>query len=225
MSDTVSFIEEVSEEVRRDKLYATFKKYGWIAALFILVVVGGATWSEWRKAQTRAAAEQLGDDMLAALEMNDAAARVAAFDQIVPQAGPDAGQPVLDFLKAAQQAEAGDAEGAAQTLNALAVNGDIPEIYRQIAAFKALSLKDSGISDAEKRTQFEALAQPGVPVRLLAMEQLALLDIKNGQADAAIATLQSILDDAQVSAGLQQRAAQVIVALGGTPNIDVPAEG
>ncbi len=225
MSDTDSFIEEVSEEVRRDKLYATFKKYGWIAALFILVVVGGATWSEWRKAQTRAAAEQLGDDMLAALEMNDAAARVAAFDQIVPQAGPDAGQPVLDFLKAAQQAEAGDAEGAAQTLNALAVNGDIPEIYRQIAAFKALSLKDSGISDAEKRTQFEALAQPGVPVRLLAMEQLALLDIKNGQADAAIATLQSILDDAQVSAGLQQRAAQVIVALGGTPNIDVPAEG
>jgi len=225
MSDTDSFIEEVSEEVRRDKLYATFKKYGWIAALFILVVVGGATWSEWRKAQTRAAAEQLGDDMLAALEMNDAAARVAAFDQIVPQAGSDAGQPVLDFLKAAQQAEAGDAEGAAQTLNALAVNGDIPEIYRQIAAFKALSLKDSGISDAEKRTQFEALAQPGVPVRLLAMEQLALLDIKNGQADAAIATLQSILDDAQVSAGLQQRAAQVIVALGGTPNIDVPAEG
>ena len=225
MSDTDSFIEEVSEEVRRDKLYATFKKYGWIAALFILVVVGGATWSEWRKAQTRAAAEQLGDDMLAALEMNDAAARVAAFDQIVPQAGPDAGQPVLDFLKAAQQAEAGDAEGAAQTLNALAVNGDIPEIYRQIAAFKALSLKDSGISDAEKRTQFEALAQPGVPVRLLAMEQLALLDIKNGQPDAALATLQSILDDAQVSAGLQQRAAQVIVALGGTPNIDVPAEG
>ena len=44
MSDTDSFIEEVSEEVRRDKLYATFKKYGWIAALFILVVVGGATW-------------------------------------------------------------------------------------------------------------------------------------------------------------------------------------
>ncbi|AXI54509.1 hypothetical protein SuNHUV7_36140 (plasmid) [Pseudoseohaeicola sp. NH-UV-7] len=225
MSDTDSFIEEVSEEVRRDKLYATFKKYGWIAALFILVVVGGATWSEWRKAQGRAAAEQLGDDMLAALEMNDAAARVAAFEQITPQAGPDAGQPVLDFLKAAEQAEAGDAAGAAQTLNDLAVNGDIPEIYRQIAAFKALSLKDSGISDEEKRTQFEALARPGAPLRLLAMEQLALLDIKNGQIDAAIATLQAVLDDAQVSAGLQQRAAQVIVALGGTPNINVPAEG
>ena len=173
MSDTDSFIEEVSEEVRRDKLYATFKKYGWIAALFILVVVGGATWSEWRKAQGRAAAEQLGDDMLAALEMNDAAARVAAFEQITPQAGPDAGQPVLDFLKAAEQAEAGDAAGAAQTLNDLAVNGDIPEIYRQIAAFKALSLKDSGISDDEKRTQSAAPARPGAPLRLLAMEQLA----------------------------------------------------
>ena len=54
---------------------------------------------------------------------------------------------------------------------------------------------------------------------------LGLALLESGQPDAAIATLQSILDDAQVSAGLQQRAAQVIVALGGTPNIDVPAEG
>jgi hypothetical protein len=69
------------------------------------------------------------------------------------------------------------------------------------------------------------LAQPGAPLRLLAMEQLALLDVQDGEIEAAIAMLQSILDDAQVSSGLQQRAAQVIVALGGTPKIAVPANG
>ena len=63
------------------------------------------------------------------------------------------------------------------------------------------------------------------PLRLLAMEQLALLDVQDGEIEAAIAMLQSILDDAQVSSGLQQRASQVIVALGGTPKIAVPANG
>ena len=225
MSNTDSFIEEVTEEVRRDRLFAMFKRYGWIAALFVVLVVGGASWSEWRKAQNRNAAEKLGDDMLAALELNDSAARVAALDQIAPDAGPEAGQPVRDFLKAAQQVEAGDAAGAAETLNAVATNGDIPEIYRQIAAFKALSLSDTGLSEEDRRSQLEALSQPGAPLRLLAMEQLALMDVQQGQTEAAIDRLQEILNDAQVSSGLQQRAAQVIVALGGTPNIDVPTEG
>lgn len=225
MSDTDSFIEEVTEEVRRDRLFGLFKKYGWIAALAVLLIVGGATWSEWRKAQAQSAAEALGDDMLAALELNDAGARVVALQDIRPVAGPDAGQPVLDFIKASQMAASGDTDGAVEILNAVAVNGDIAEIYRQIAAFKALNLNGSETTDADRRSQYEAMARPGLPLRLLAMEQLALMDVGDGQIEAAITRLQLILDDAQVSAGLQQRAAQVIVALGGIPEITVTAEG
>ena len=39
MSNTDSFIEEVTEEVRRDKLYGYLKRYGWIAGLIIVLVV------------------------------------------------------------------------------------------------------------------------------------------------------------------------------------------
>ena len=56
MSDTDSFIDEVTEEVRRDRLFGLMKRYGWIAALAVLLIVGGAAWNEWRKAQDRAAA-------------------------------------------------------------------------------------------------------------------------------------------------------------------------
>jgi hypothetical protein len=49
--------------------------------------------------------------------------------------------------------------------------------------------------------------------------------VQDGEVEAAVERLQSILDDAQVSTGLQQRAAQVIVALGGAPKIAVPANG
>ena len=35
MSNPDSFIEEVTEEVRRDKLFALFRKYGWIAGCLL----------------------------------------------------------------------------------------------------------------------------------------------------------------------------------------------
>ena len=40
MSDTDSFIDEVTEEVKRDRLFATMRKYGWIAVLIVLLLVG-----------------------------------------------------------------------------------------------------------------------------------------------------------------------------------------
>ncbi|MEO0502920.1 MAG: hypothetical protein AAFZ14_06305, partial [Pseudomonadota bacterium] len=63
---------------------------------------------------------------------------------------------------------------------------------------------------------FQDLAVPGVPFRLLAEEQLALIDIETGNVDAALDRLRPMLDDAEATAGLQRRALQAIVALGGT---------
>jgi len=40
VSDTDSFIEEVSEEVRRDRLFKIFKKYAWVAVLVVVLLVG-----------------------------------------------------------------------------------------------------------------------------------------------------------------------------------------
>ncbi len=67
MADTDSFIDEVTEELRRDKLFMAFRRYGWIAVLAVLVLVGGAITRELLIAQNRATAEAVGDQMLAAL--------------------------------------------------------------------------------------------------------------------------------------------------------------
>ena len=67
MSETDSFIDEVTEEVRRDKLFALFRKYGWIGIALVLVIVGGAAWTEWRKLTARSAAQSFGDAIVAAL--------------------------------------------------------------------------------------------------------------------------------------------------------------
>ena len=58
------------------------------------------------------------------------------------------------------------------------------------------------------------MAQPGAPFRLLALEQLAQMDVADGATDDAIATFRAINEDAGVSRGLRERAQSMIVALG-----------
>ena len=217
MSNSDGFIEEVTEELRRDQMMAKLKRYGWIAVLAVLLIVGGAAFSEYRKAQTRAQAEGLGDAILTALENEDAAARVAGL-QSVEAADPQASA-VLALLTASEQLTADDLAGAVANLDAVAVNGDVPLIYRQIAQFKSLTLQTDTMPAADRRQGFEALGAAGGNLSLLAQEQLALIAIQEGDIDGAIATYQAVLNDAGVTPDLQQRALQVIVALGGEPDL------
>ena len=64
MSNPDSFIDEVTEEVRRDRLFRLFRKYGWIGVVIILGLVGGTAWTEWSKTREAARAQAFGDAML-----------------------------------------------------------------------------------------------------------------------------------------------------------------
>jgi len=215
MSDSDSFIEEVTEEVRRDKLYGYLRRYGWIAALAIVLIVAGAAYSEFRKSQVEARAEALGDAILAAYNETTASERAAALSDVTIDSVT--GRAVLDLMLATELAASDQVADAAAQLEAIAENGEVPEIYRFLAGFKALVLQSDTLDAATRQQGFASFAAPGHPMRLLAEEQLALIDIETGDTAAAIDKLQSILQDAEATAGLQERASQVIVALGGTP--------
>ena len=210
MSETDSFINEVTEEVRRDRLYAVMRKYGWIAVLAVLLLVAGAAWTEYRAGRDRAAAEATGDALLAALANSDPAARAAALDA-VPQDGGSAAVGLL--IAAAAQQDAGETAAATQTLDTLAARQDVPAIYRDLAAFKAAML-DAGTDPAARRARLESLANPGQPFALLAQEQLALADLAAGDRDDAVTRLTAIAQDAGVSQPLRDRVQTLMVALG-----------
>ncbi|MEL7097576.1 MAG: hypothetical protein AAGM84_01990 [Pseudomonadota bacterium] len=217
MSQSDSFIEEVTEEVRRDRLVALARRYGWIAALVVLALIGAVAFSEWRSAQAMRAAQDTGDAVLAALSQDASADRAAALSAI-DQAGQ--AEVVVSFLRASALAEAGEVAEAATALDAIAGNGDLPLIYRQIARFKSLTVQSTTLDAEARRAGFAELAVPGNPLRLLAEEQLALIEAETGDTDAAITRLNAMLIDAEVTPDLQQRALQVIVALGGEPNLE-----
>ena len=223
MSNSDTFINEVTEEVRKDRFYAILRRYGWIAVLVILLIVGGAAFSEYRKAQQIRAAQGLGDAMLAALSQDDLAQRSAALQAI--EAETPGSQAMLQFMQSAALANTDQTEAAVAGLAQIAQNGALPEIYRQIALFKSLLLQADSLPVADLRLQWDALAQPGAPLRTLAEEQLALIDMAAGENEAALVRLQALLQDAEASSDLQLRASQAIVALGGTPDVAPGSQG
>lgn len=223
MSDVDSFIDEVTEEVRRDRLFLLLRRWGWVGVLAVVLIVGGAAFNEVRKSRATSQAQNLGDSILAALAQNQSDDRAASLAAVETQS--PGGDAVRNMLLSASQLEAGSEPDAVASLKAVASKGDLPEIYRAIAAFKALLLQSDTMPAADRRVQFEALAAPGAPLRLLAEEQLALIDVSEGNVEAAITRLQTLRQDAEVGVDLQQRAAQLIVALGGEPEPLVAQQG
>lgn len=212
MSDTDSFIDEVTEEVRRDRLFATFRRWGWVAVLLVLLVVGGAAWNEWRKARAEAQAQALGDAIVAALALPEGAERAAAL------AALDAEGPARALTNLLAAAEAVDEAGRATTITALqavAADDDLAERYRHLATLKLILLDAGEPAPAERIERLEPLTAPGAPYRLLAMEQIALARIEAGERDVALGLLRDIIADEAAGQGLRQRSTQLIVALGG----------
>jgi len=214
VSNQDSFINEVSEEVRKDRLYRLFKQYGWIAALGIVLIVGGAAWNEWRKAQAEASAQAAGDAILAAFE-GDAEARGAALAAVETQ--DNAARAAVLALMQSEAALAREDRGeAVALLEALAGNVDAPQPFRDLATVKAVILGAATIAPDERIARLNALALGGGAFRLLASEQIALAEIELGDSAAAIARLRDIVSDAATSQDLRRRASQLIVALGGS---------
>ena len=215
MSDTDSFIEEVSEEVRRDRLFGYIRRYGWIAVGVILLLVGGAAYNEYSKAQTRYAAQARGDAILDALAADDSPARATALAKLDAD-GRTA--PVIAMLHAAEAQVAEDPAAAAAALKAIADDSSHAQLYRDLAGLKLAILTAGDTPPAERIAALQSLTQPGAPFRVLAEEQTALAEIEAGNTDAALTRLRALLEDNDASQGLRLRAQQLIVSLGGDVN-------
>lgn len=216
MSDTDSFIEEVTEEVRRDRLFALFRKYGWIAITAVILIVAAAAFIEWRKAQDQAAAERLGDSILSAVSLPDGKARLGALAEASPST--PGGQAVLQLIEAAAMSEDKDPAGADAKLAAIASDPKTPQLYKDLASLKRLLIKDSPLSGTERSNIIDSLTTPGGPFRTLALEQRAITMIGSGDTAGALKIYSDLTQDAEATPALQQRARQMILVLGGKPD-------
>lgn len=218
MSNPDSFIDEVNEELKRDRTFALMKKYGWIAVLAVLLLVGGAAWNEWNKAQNTARAQAFGDAVFAALNETDITARRAALAALAESesgAQSESRAGILHLLEAGQALEAGDRDHALAALETVAENTALPVSYRQLAVLKRVIIAGDTLPVSEREAILQPLAQAGQAFRPLALEQIALLQVEAGAHDVALSQLRNLLQEPDVTSALRDRVQQMIVILGG----------
>ena len=210
MSSPDSFIDEVTEEVRRDRLFAAFRKYGWIGVVIVLAIVGGAGYNEWSKAQAVARAQAFGDGITDAFDLGEPAERRSALSALAADGGQVA---MRQLLLASDPTQ--DRPGTLTALDALAADASQPQIYRDLAVLRRVTVAGAEQPIAERRALLEPLTAPGRAFRTLALEQMAYLLIEEAKSAEAIAALTALLQDQEAPEGLRSRAGQMIVALGG----------
>ena len=210
MSDTDSFIDEVTEEVRRDRLFGYFRRYGWIPAVIILTLVGGTAYSEWSKSVVAQAAQVRGDALLDALDVQDKPESISALSSIVAQEDTDV---VASFLLAGL-----DQSLASELLTVIAENMDQPKYIRDLARLKLAATPDAASKD-EAVSILTDLSAPGGLYRNAATEILVALELQRGNRDVALELLQSHVQDAGATRAQVQRMGELIVALGAIPDL------
>ena len=214
MSNNESFMQEVSEEVRKDRFYRILKKWGWVGIALIVALVGGASFNEWNKESKINSARNLGDRVLAAIESKD----VIDLKEIeIKNVTQDI------FIKNLMSAILFSDDKLDASKKALEEIGGIPGItktYKDLNAFKLglLLLKSGNLTGEERFGVFEALVEPGSPFRSLAKEQQALIFIEQGKIELANKILVEITDDSETTDTLRRRVTQLRISLGSDPN-------
>lgn len=212
MSNPESFINEVTEEVRRDKLFGYFRRYGWIGIVAVLMIVGAAAYREYQLAAKQAESEAFGNAVLDALDQDDATARSTALAAVQ---APGQRQALLNLLQSTDPET--DKAATLAALTAVADDATLPASYRDLAVLRRVIVAGSDLPAADRRALLDPIAAPGRPYRPLALEQLALLSVETGETAAAITALEALRQDQEATPGLRRRVEQVIVALGGKP--------
>ncbi|MEM8570303.1 MAG: tetratricopeptide repeat protein [Pseudomonadota bacterium] len=213
MSDSDSFISEVSEEVRKEKLYAFLRRWGWLIGLVVLTIVGGTAANEWRKHAREQAAQSNGDAIQAAFLEPDPSARASALGEIASSGS--AAALAARFAQAGSLDEAGSSNEAGAILASIAEDPEVEGLYQSLARLQRVMILGDALELSERLATLDLLTTPDSPFRNLALEQRAVIRLELGETDRALDDLESILRSPQVTEAQRLRARELIRASGG----------
>ena len=214
--DADTFLKEVDEELRKERMNQFVARYGWwllAAIVLILGAVGGYIW--WRGQQEVKAAEQ-GETLVATLDQIDAGNRSAAAPKIGELAASevDGYRAAALFARASSQTEAGQSAAAIATLRSIAEDEGLAEPYRQAALVRQTALEFDQLQPQVVIRRLAPLARPGQPWFGSAGEMVGMAHLKMRRPDLAGAMFQRIGLDEQVTPTIRTRAIQMAGSLG-----------
>jgi hypothetical protein len=200
------FIREVDEEYRRQRIAEIWKRYSaLIVGVAFLIVAGVAGWRYWQHLEVQRS-EAASTRYEAALQLaRDGKADEAekAFSAIAGEA--PAGYRLLARFRAAAEAGKGDRSAGAKAYDAIAGDGSVEGLLRDLARLRAAMLRLNEDEAPAANTELERLATPTNPWRHTARELLGLSALKRGEADAASRWFDQIAADRDTPQGLRSR--------------------
>lgn len=211
MGNPDSFIDEVKEEVRKDRLYRMLRRYGWIGALVVLVIVGGTAYREWSTTNQRLAAEAVGDSILAASIGSSPSEQIEMLDSIAV-GSVDAGA-IRDFIVAATMLEDDDRTNAIARLADISSNSEVSTVYRDLALLKSIAIRQDTDEPESLVQELDGLIEGNSEFRFLAMEIKAIALERMGNVEDAVAILRILRSESGVPRELSGRAASLLAEL------------
>lgn len=216
----VDIFDEVEEELRAERARRMFRRYGGVmiaAAVLIVAATGG--WQIWRwrehKADQAAAQTYITAMTVQASPSGKAEAKTLIADYAaIAKTAPEGYRTLARLQEAALQAKAGNLKAATALWESVAGDGSAEPLLRGLANLLWCQHLIDAAPPGVLRGRLEALATPDSVWRPLAEEQLALLDLRQGQTKAAKATLMKLAQDATAPEGVRGRAAALLARLG-----------
>lgn len=209
------FIQEVEEDLKRDRHLELWRKYGvWATAAGLLLVIAVAAYQGWRNYQ-RDQQQLYGQSYAQALALlakgKDAEAR-AEFGKLAGEAVSGYAELAL-LQRAALLAKGGDGAGAAALYRQLADDTSADELFRDLAVILTALITTDNADPRDLTARLAPLTAPGNPWRYSALEVTALLAQRQGDQARAKEIYQSLADDAKAPQGMRARAAEMLAVM------------
>ena len=195
MVESESFIKEVSEEVRRDRLFKLLNKFKWPLFALVMLSVGAVGSYEYYKFDKKSRAQRNGEFLMSAIEnLNDNG-------QIVTEEIDNKFVAVLIKLNEAKYFEKeGDIKSATATYNDIISKYGDNKFFNHYSKFQ-LYLMDpaESLRDTDKITVLDELSAPDGPLKLLALEQKLYLYVKINDLENIKLQVNLILSDQAIT--------------------------
>lgn len=223
-NETDSFVQEVDESLRQDRMLTLVKRYGpMLLIAFALMLAAMAGWQYWRASEARAAAAQ-GQAYAAAQQLAGAGNLEAAKAEFarLSQTGPAVYRAMAKLEHAAILELDGDLEGAIREFDEAAAAARDP-ILRETAQLRAAYIVADTQDFAALQTRLLPLTQSGTRLSFLARELLGVEAWEAGELVVARRELQGLTLALDAPENVRQRAQLALSVMG--PAAETPAEG
>ena len=211
-----TFLREVDENLRRDRLRDFGKQYGgWLAAAVVLFLIasGGFIWWQQHKVQR----SEANVEQLAEIFKNIGAGTPGSAPQKLDQLSEDGSKSVRAtamFTRAALAIQQNDLKLATAKYREIAADSSLPQPYRDAALIRQTAIEFDSLQPQQVISRLQPLAKPGQPWFGSAGEMTALAMIKQGQKTEAGRLFAALAKDSTVPETIRGRAAQIAGTLG-----------